>query len=720
MDAVVGRLARAWQTGEKSLVFVRRVASVKELKRKLDEKYNDWLLKRLRAELPQRVQHRLARAIERYRRERRDVLNRGGSELGDGVRHSDADDFGGTDTFFAWFLRGRTPLRILSGPLIRDRYAMPQSPFFEDNYAAMVLGCAPGEVMIHLASAVGMETEAVREALRVRSGKFLRSSKKTTRGERFEAAQAAAIEWLRELNGPKQELANVVWHRRFEYDRPATPLVEAPEVGQWLEYRTFFTELRKRSDLRQRLWPEPKTSDLVERFREQELRARLLAAAARLGHTFIDLYILTINRIGSLKLGAGEAEDEGTDGKGLPGIEEFLGRLELQMKEPLVERGWAAFDELSEIAANFDLILDVNAPDARTLALPEVARRFGTLLSRQQPTGGMAGQVNHTLVSQFRMPGYPLVMISTDLLQEGEDLHTFCSAVHHYGISWTPSSMEQRIGRIDRVRSQTDRRLSALSRDPTEDEKLQVYFPHLQDTIEVVQVQRVLTRMDTFLRLMHEGLILPSRDEKKVNLGRELEAERHPVPQIRDPLKSAFRVQEEHLRGERRALTTSPLLAEKARQRFGRLVSTPLPEVEVKWECVAQPERLFGTAMLHGRQQPFTLLLRTFADWILVRCISPVGRVLLQTDDAAIESSTAQESIRMGAIPAEQDLTYNLTVEEDVVLPDDESADATRLAWLIRKVTTAADRLELAHLPGKDEPLVTFKADLEKEMCHED
>ena len=49
-----------------------------------------------------------------------------------------------------------------------------------------------------------------------------------------------------------------------------------------------------------------------------------------------------------------------------------------------------------------------------------------------------------------------------DLLEEGEDLHTFCSAVHHYGISWTPSSVEQRIGRIDRVRSQTDRRLAQL------------------------------------------------------------------------------------------------------------------------------------------------------------------------------------------------------------------------------------------------------------------
>ena len=98
------------------------------------------------------------------------------------------------------------------------------------------------------------------------------------------------------------------------------------------------------------------------------------------------------------------------------------------------------------------------------------------------------------------MPGYPLVLVTTDLLQEGEDLHTFCSDVHHYGIAWTPSSMEQRIGRIDRVRSHTERRLGRL-RTPTirGEDMLQVYFPHLEDSVEVLQVDRVLARMNEFL-----------------------------------------------------------------------------------------------------------------------------------------------------------------------------------------------------------------------------
>lgn len=724
MDAIIGRLGSAWKTGEKSLVFVRRVASVKELKRKLDEKYNEWLIDRMldkfRGALPKRELDRFERRVSLFKQERKTALNRGRGELGGVSSSGDPDDRGGTDTFFAWFLRGQSQRRILSGSLIRERYAMPQSPFFEDNYAALVLNCAPGEVTARLALVVGQDIGAVREKLRLRSRKFLRASKKLARGDRFEAVQAAAIEWLKGEAGPHQALANVVWHERFESSRPASQATSAPDIGGWLECPTFFTELRKRPNLRQRIWPEPKTGDATQLFREQELRARLLAAAARLGHAFIDLYTLTITRLGSLRLRTEETGDEAPAGAASQGAEDFLALLEAQMNQPVAERGWAAFDELAAIGANFDLITDVNLADARNLPLTEAGRRFGTLLSRQQPTGGMAGQVNHTLVCQFRMPGYPMVLISTDLLQEGEDLHTFCSAVHHYGISWTPSSMEQRIGRIDRVRSQTDRRLADLPREVCDDEKLQVYFPHLQDTVEVVQVQRVLTRMNTFLRLMHEGLILCGGDERKLDLGREMMAERRVVPQILHPLKSAFAVQPEHLQGRGQSLASTPLLAEAARKRFKDLAVEPLSGIDIEWEITAQPERLFGTVKLGGRQQPFTLLLRSFADRIVVRCISPVGRVFLHTDDAAIHSTTAKQSVRLGAISTEEDRTYDLTVENDTLLPDDETADRARLAWLIHHVTTAADNLEQAHLPGRDEPLATFKADLEREMDHED
>ena len=224
------------------------------------------------------------------------------------------------------------------------------------------------------------------------------------------------------------------------------------------------------------------------------------------------------------------------------------------------ERHWAAFDELKEVAANFQLVLDVNVPEARIKPLGEVSRLFGTLLGQQQPVGGMFGEVSKRLVQQFRMPGYPFVLVTTDLLQEGEDLHTFCSTIHHYGISWTPSSMEQRTGRIDRLRSQTDRNLSNLDRQPIGEDLLQVHFPHLQDTVEILQVERVLERMNVFLRLMHEGLVTKGSEEKHIDINATIARGRRPVEVIDKRLESAFRIGEDLLKGDIQELALAPEL----------------------------------------------------------------------------------------------------------------------------------------------------------------
>ncbi len=47
-----------------------------------------------------------------------------------------------------------------------------------------------------------------------------------------------------------------------------------------------------------------------------------------------------------------------------------------------------------------------------------------------------------------------------------------------------------------------------------------------------------------------------------------------------------------------------------------------------------------------------------------------------------------------------------------------ENVNVIRVAQLLRRVTGEADRLEQLHLPGRDEPLATFKMDLSEEMKH--
>src|SRR5262249_31822543 len=159
------------------------------------------------------------------------------------------------------------------------------------------------------------------------------------------------------------------------------------------------------------------------------------------------------------------------------------------------------------------------------------------------------------------------------------------------------------------------------------EDMLQVYYPHLEDTVEVLQVQRVFERMNVFLRLMHEGLLTASRDPHTINTAQEFVRGRRIVPQIRERLQTAFPVRSEHLDCEPRKLAIGPEIARDLTERFSRLATRGLPGVEVAWEQQTEPGILLGTARLGNRIQPFSLSLRSIDGGPLVRCVSPVGRV---------------------------------------------------------------------------------------------
>jgi hypothetical protein len=725
MDALVRALETAWATGRKSLVFVRRVASVKELKRKLDDRYDDWLFHWLKRELPD-LSAGFEELFARYRNEKGAPAKRPepvapAPEALDDESAPDEpdDDGGGSDTFFAWFFRGRGPDGALSGATIQRRYLSGSlAAFFADNAVADVLACRPAEVPERLAAALAVEPARMLADLRERARAFLTPAKRPRASDKFDAVQTAAVEWLRHAPGAHQERARIVWQERFATEKRHGAEAGVPNVAEWLRLPTFFTELRARPDLRARLWPEPPGTGR-DAFRERATRAQLLSSAARLGHAFLDLYAVTMQRIGSFA--PREREDDDTGDAWAHRIGAYLDRLEAQMRAPLPAREWGAFDELADLSAHFDLILDTNAPDVReaTRPLAELATRFGTLLGAQAPVAGMSGQVNDTAVRQFRMPGYPLVLVSTDLLQEGEDLHTFCSSVHHYGIAWTPSAMEQRTGRVDRVRSQTDRRLSAAPA-VAPDDMLQVYFPHLEDTVEVLQVHRVLDRMNVFLRLMHEGLITAGREDGTLDTAREFVRARKPPAQVQGVLKTAFPVRPEFLEGETRPVADAAR-ANELLARFEALAARPLPGARVAWEPYApRTGKLIGTALLGARVQPFVLLLKSLGAVPLVRCVSPVGRVDPGTNWRAIRERVEKErGAKVGAL-ADGERGYDLTAEGDCLLGESAEWDAERVGALVARVVRHADDLELKIKPGSDAPLDTFRDTLNREGDRDD
>jgi hypothetical protein len=139
-----------------------------------------------------------------------------------------------------------------------------------------------------------------------------------------------------------------------------------------------------------------------------------------------------------------------------------------------------------------------------------------------------------------------------------------------------------------------------------------------------------------------------------------------------------------------------------------------LPALDIAWEP-ASAGVLMGTVRLGIRIQPFTLLLQSSRDRGLVRCISPVGRVSLADALGRIQELVAKHSIRVGAVLSEDETSYTLTVEEDVLLPEEPAHDMARASALVRRVVDRADLLEQQLLPGSDEPIDTFRADLAKE-----
>ena len=129
-------------------------------------------------------------------------------------------------------------------------------------------------------------------------------------------------------------------------------------------------------------------------------------------------------------------------------------------------------------------------------------------------TGGSGG--HRRAVRQFRTPSLPRVIVCTDTLKEGVDMHLFCDHVLHYGVAWTSGDMEQRIGRVDRYFSQIERRLTDEGAPP--DVKLHVGYPHVVASLERSQVDRVVQRQRDAEALMDSPLIRTGDDERELEV----------------------------------------------------------------------------------------------------------------------------------------------------------------------------------------------------------
>ncbi len=203
----------------------------------------------------------------------------------------------------------------------------------------------------------------------------------------------------------------------------------------------------------------------------------------------------------------------------------------------------SVLNEIKTVINNYTILRNTNFSGADNI--DDHTNKINNLFRFISPVIGTTGQDSlskRRVAAQFRLPGYPYVLITTDILKEGEDLHTFCKNIYHYGIAWNPIDMEQRTGRIDRIGSYATR----LMRNKGEInyvDKIQIFFPYLKDTVEVNQVVKVFESMDRYIHTFNDFTVKFNGDSKV----RADEVIMAIPPQITEKLSSKYEYKSEGL-----------------------------------------------------------------------------------------------------------------------------------------------------------------------------
>ena len=547
MDNVVKHLADSvFDKDNKQLVFVRRVKSVREIKDKLDNAYNEWIQQYIDEVLgsddePRRMLRDIYRSYRKASKNRDDDEFRG--ELNPDNNTSDESPPAKNNTFFSWFFRGEIQKEI-SSLLTRggNEYPTPDSvrkglssknrvnvTLMEPNWAWFY--CREEGVDLKLILKTHGETIAA-DAGRYISGRLV-----DDHIEVYQACQTAFVKWLIDHHNAAY-LTPLYKHMAVTHMENLVETVETEKLVSQLTAVTLYTELENyglaeaiipyQTELYNTLKDDPKGTVSSERLKLFDIHKTLMSFVLRTAHGIIDVYLAR------LKQGPGNLTSESRS----QWMKDFVGILSSQRENAR----FSTYHELTRLATNLELIIKNNIPDILEKNRDEYPRFFRESLSPVAPVIGASGETSGRSFQarKFRMPGYPLALISTDVFQEGEDLHTFCDCVIHYGLSGLPINLEQKVGRVDRVNSMAQRRLIALDRRAEEDEFIQVIFPHVKESIETLQMRQICRNYNEFIESLHDVVSSSDSGNDIVVLEAELASKEEIPEQIFDRLNSPF------------------------------------------------------------------------------------------------------------------------------------------------------------------------------------
>ena len=313
------------------------------------------------------------------------------------------------------------------------------------------------------------------------------------------------------------------------------------DIRELLKLKTFFCHLSQHQELKclfnaheasikSHLSQTP-TITAKEIIQRLETHRQLVARSFRTGHGVIDLYICLLN------LGPKDLNDERR--------QSWLSYLCDLLTKQLPNDDFNTAHELKQLNDNLDLLIKNNLPGLYRCERAELRTWLHQQLNSSPPIIGASGKTSGSRSMQarrFRMPGYPLVLVSTDVFQEGEDLHTFCDSVVHYGLSSSPISIEQKTGRVDRVGAISHRHLQSKTHACSleDSDYIQVSFPFVRHSIEAIQVRKLCNNLNAFIGSLHEIGSTNGDIDEMVNTSRELLNKNEIPDQILDFLQSPY------------------------------------------------------------------------------------------------------------------------------------------------------------------------------------
>ena len=496
IDFTVDRLARrAFRNNEKFLVFCRRINAVYELRNRLDIEYHQWIKQRIMEVWGENLDWTQPPMVDR---EESSVLQSEDTESSDSMQ-GEGERFGFRNALRRgnWLFNFRQTFRPerRNGTFFQENWLRTLCRIKGLNPATVIDQIPPDLISRSIAAGTRKQAGEPRPLMAYRH-QYLITHLVDERPEFLGLTAEDAEPW-------QAFFAKLYGDLTPDYDGPLASS-EDGDVARWLEFSSFWDEWQARFKAPDNLYMGVGAKVKLDALFRREIVKNWIGQSFRLSDTLLDFYFSELR-----------AERHSTTPVKIffdffTGAGEFArcGDYAVNLRKRAL--AWKQHYEI--IRMNCFRHKSDRSDDA-------AFAKEGSYSELNSPTAVVAvvggSAINETAIRQFKTPSYPQIIVCTDVLKEGEDLHTFCDQVVHYGVAWTSGDLEQRIGRVDRYFSKIERRLARS--DTPESEKLQIMYPHMKDTLEKYQIEKVFKKVEDAALILDNFLENKGDEDKDVS-----------------------------------------------------------------------------------------------------------------------------------------------------------------------------------------------------------